>query len=389
MKNVFLNWQLGTNFGWGILGLNLFCHWANDPDLRPLMGRPITDDDIGQCDPLRVHRAFPAMDASNRFFSTIATAPDGRRTVDAILVDALGNGFPPTGCHGRFNIGRCIFENTALAQAKNALARYDALLVASNWSAELLAEATGRRPQVIFEGVDPSLFCPGPRSGLMEADRFYVFSGGKVEFRKGQDLVLDAFRKFSAGRRDCVLVTAWHSPWPQVSAGFRGRLPAALEIGANGMLDITGWAQRNGLDPRTVIDIGFVPNMLMPAVLREMDVCLQPSRAEACTNLPVKEAMACGLPVIAGVNTGMRDLLTDDNCIPLRAQGVVSAGNPGETSGWGESDVDEIVAALEFAYAEREKARAIGQRARHWLLEHERTWQAHARALKAWLLSLA
>ena len=32
---------------------------------------------------------------------------------------------------------------------------------------------------------------------------------------------------------------------------------------------------------------------------------------------------------------------------------------------------------------------AGGHRPRHWLLEHERTWQAHARALKAWLLSLA
>jgi len=61
-----------------------------------------------------------------------------------------------------------------------------------------------------------------------------------------------------------------------------------------------------------VIDIGLVPNPMMPTVLREMDVSLQPSRAEACTSLPVKEAMACGIPVIAAVNTGMQDLLNSD-----------------------------------------------------------------------------
>src|ERR1019366_7537777 len=151
-----------------------------------------------------------------------------------------------------------------------------------------------------------------------------------------------------------VLVTAWHSPWPQLSAGFKGRLTAALEIGADGALDIGKWVYQNGIDPQSVIDLGFVPNPLMPSVLREMDVSLQPSRAEACTNLPVKEAMACGVPVIAAFNTGMKDLLHDDNCIALKKQARIKDQNEASTDGWGESDVDEIVAALEFAYERRE-----------------------------------
>ena len=52
-----------------------------------------------------------------------------------------------------------------------------------------------------------------------------------------------------------------------------------------------------------MIDIGLVPNPMMPTVLREMDVSLQPSRAEACTSLPVKEAMACDASVV-GVPVG-------------------------------------------------------------------------------------
>jgi len=50
--------------------------------------------------------------------------------------------------------------------------------------------------------------------------------------------------------------------------------------------------------------------------------------------------------------------------------------------------MDEIIAGLEFAYEHREDARQIGARSREWLLQHDRTWQAHARALKAWLLSI-
>jgi glycosyltransferase involved in cell wall biosynthesis len=222
----------------------------------------------------------------------------------------------------------------------------------------------------------------------MDGSKFHIFSGGKVEFRKGQDLVLLAFKEFSAKHKDCVLVTAWHSLWPRLSAGFKGRLQFPVEIGAHGMLDVMRWVSQNGIDPRSVIDVGFVPNSLLPAVLRETDVALQPSRAEACTNLPVKEAMACGVPVIAAANTGMRDLLNGENCIRLEKQRGIDDPNQSSIDGWTESDVDEIVAALEFAYENRDEARQIGMRSREWLIAHDRTWKAHASALKSWLLSM-
>jgi glycosyltransferase involved in cell wall biosynthesis len=386
MKNVFLNWHLGNSFGWGILGLNLFCQWANDRDVCPLMGQPITREAFGIADPLRVGRAYAAIEHSNRFLADVRL-DDGKRRIDAIVIDALGNDFSPSNAYGARNIGRCIFEATNPPPMREALGKYDALLVASQWNADLLEHATGRRPKIVFEGVDTSIFCPGSKSGFMDPDKFYVFSGGKIEFRKGQDLVLLAFGKFAQTRDDCVLVTAWQSIWPHLSAGFKGRLAHAVERGKDGMLDIHKWACQNGIAPQSIVDVGLVPNPLMASVLREMDVSLQPSRAEACTNLPAKEAMACAIPVIAAVNTGMRDLLRDDNCIPLKRQHPVVHGDPASTQGWGESDVDEMVAALEFAYQRRQDAKRIGTRSREWLLEHDRTWQAHARDVKAWILS--
>ncbi len=392
MNDVFLDWHLGDRFGWGLVGLNLFLHWANDPAVRPLMGQPITREAFGPCDPLRLLRASAAIERSNRILAGLRGAPAGGRHIDATVIAALGNGFgldePADPRSGTLDIARCIFENTDLGRTRDALARYDALLVASNWNAELLQAATGRPAHVIFEGVDPSIFCPGPRSGLMDGSRFHVFSGGKVEFRKGQDLVLAAFARFAQKRRDAVLVTAWQSIWPHLSKGFQGRSAAPVDVTSNGLLDIAGWAERNGIDRRAIVDVGLVPNALMPSILREMDVALQPSRAEACTNLPVKEAMACGVPVIAAFNTGMRDLLTDDNAIVLRRQGAIGGPQAGSMIGWGESDVDEIVAALESAYERRDAARALGLRSREWMIDHGRTWQAHADALKRWVLSL-
>ena len=385
MRDVLLNWHLGSTFGWGILGLNVFLHWANDADLRPLCGQPVTSEAFAACDALRIGRAYAAIEHSNRALAELRPDSDGRTPVRGTVIDALGNDFAPSQRFGERNIGRCIFE-TASVPAR-ALGKYDALLTGSQWNAQRLAAATRHEVKVIHEGIDPSLFCPGPRSGLMDAQRFYVFSGGKAEFRKGQDLVLAAFRAFAAHRRDCVLVTAWHSIWPQLAVGLKGRVTAPLVLGPQGRLDIVGWAVRNGIDATQVIDVGLAPNALMPAILREMDVALQPSRAEACTSLPVKEAMACGVPVIAPFNTGLGDLLHEDNAIVLRRQGPVAPQGAIPVDDWGESDLDEMVAALEWAYTHREEARALGLRSREWLLAHGRTWQQHAAALKHWLLA--
>lgn len=391
-RDVLLNWGFGSTFGWSILGMNIFCQWANDPGLRPLMGKPIEDAGQHLTDPLRLLEVTPAIDESNKRLAALTSGWDGEDIleVDAKVIDPVGFGIRPSAFFGPINIGRCIFEDTRFGDAKGIFAKYDALLVASNWSAEILRAKTDKAIRIIHEGVDTSLFCPGAKSGVMDASKFYIFSGGKIEYRKGQDLVILAFREFAKKHPDAVLVTNWHNLWPKLSAGFKGRLEVPVQIGPHGWLDILKWIEDNGVNPKQVIDTGMVPNRIMPHILREMDVCLQPSRAEACTSLPVKEAMACGIPVIAGLNTGMRDLLTPENSLILTRQGPVRDSQLGDTGtdGWGESDVDEIVAQLEWAYQNRAAARGLGLAASRWIEREGRTWRSHAKALKEFALSL-
>jgi len=390
-RQVLLNWKAGNSFGWGLLGLGIVLHWACDPEIQPLMGVPMEPGDFPCNDPVRALAMAPAVRASNQFLAELCAGRVDLRERGVLVVDALGNGFlgPHLGRHGSHNVGRCVFEDTHIADKQSRLAKYDSLLCASGWNAAMLRAITRKPVTMIHEGVDHSQFFPGPRSGALDPGRFYVFSGGKIEYRKAHDLVLLAFREFAARHDDAVLVAAWHSPWPEVSAGFRGRLPAPLGRNAAGQLEIQRWVVENGVPARQFIQLPPMPNSMLPAVLREMDCGVQVSRCEPCTNLPAKEAMACGVPVILADNTGTRDLIDADNCVPIRSQGVVSGNAAGGAEGWGESSVDEIVAALEALYTDTQARRRIGARGAQWILEQGRTWRDHARELRSHLLSCA
>jgi glycosyltransferase involved in cell wall biosynthesis len=388
-KTILLGWQASSNFGWGLVGLNIFFHWAATPGLRPMLLLPIEEEDLRMVDPLRRQRAQAAIDFSNDAARKILAAIGSQKlAMDIPVIHGAGNGFGTPDQNrltGKPNIGRTIFEDTTIGPIMDRIEMYDALLCASEWAAGLLRAHTAKPVKVIHEAIDPSLFFPGPKSGMMDASRFYVFTGGKVEFRKGQDLVMLAFREFSRRHDDAMLVTSWQSPWAERAAGFKGRLEAPISLDANKKLDVKRWAAENGIDPNKVIDIGIIPNQLLPMVLREMDCALQPSRAEACTNMLVKEAMACGLPVIAAANTGVKDLIREGNCIPLlRQTPIVDRGNSG-CEGWGESDVEEMIEALERLYASAELRRTIGATAATFM--QDRTWGNHAAKLKDWLFS--
>jgi len=390
-RQVLLNWQADNTFGWGLLGLGLLLHWASDPDIQPLMGFPIGPNEVPCVDPLRMIVMGPDLLASNQLLPELAAGRLNLRERRMLVMDALGNGLdgPNLGHHGIHNVGRCVFENTQISDAGRRLAKYDSLLCASSWNEGLLRAHTSKPIAMLHEGVDHAQFSPGPRSGALDPNRFYIFSGGKIEFRKAHDLVLLAFREFAARHDDAVLVAAWHSPWPAVSAGFQGRLRAPLGRNAHGELDIRRWVTDNGIAPRQFLELPRMPNPMLPAILREMDCALQASRCEPCTNLPAKEAMACGVPVILADNTGTRDLVDADNCVALTSQASVP-GQPGwGTEGWGESSVEEIVAALEMLYTDTHSRKRIGARGAEWIIERRRTWRDHASALKSHLVNLA
>jgi glycosyltransferase involved in cell wall biosynthesis len=284
--------------------------------------------------------------------------------LDYPVLHALRNGFEPDLDHqdyiGVCNAGVIFFEDTAIGPDALGRARtYDVIVTGSTWNQEVARAAGIGHAIKVFQGIDPALFHPAPRRDLFPG-RFVVFSGGKLEFRKGQDIVVAAFRKFRETHEDALLAFAWANQWAE-SVETIGEAPntegAPEPFDDGAAFDVPAWLVANGIPEDAFVDLGMPPNDHMPLILREADAALFPNRCEPGTNLVAMEAMACGVPAILSGNTGHRDLIDGENCYVLREQKPVApaAGIAG-TEGWGESSVDEAVAALEAIYDDRAAA---------------------------------
>jgi glycosyltransferase involved in cell wall biosynthesis len=312
----------------------------------------------------------------------------GLNLATQLVLRAYGNGFigAPHGArlHGAKNVGVIFFEDTHFDDTAIAYAAlHDAVIAGSSWNAEVLRAYGLTNVRTVIQGIDPSVFHPAPRTGMF-GDRFVVFSGGKLEYRKGQDIVVAAFRQFVTSHPEALLVTAWQNHWPQLIADVElaGHVRGVPRV-ANGALQVGEWLVANGIPRQASIDVGLTPNALMGAIVREADVALFTNRCEGGTNLVAMECMAAGVPTIVSANTGHLDLTTTGGCFALRSQRTVKHPTKYYTGvdGWGESDVDEVVALLERLYADRELARERAEKGARAMAKL--TWQSQIAALLA------
>jgi glycosyltransferase involved in cell wall biosynthesis len=391
-RNVIINWGVSSYFGWGVYGLNLALAWAHDPDVQLTCANEVRLQDLA-VDSVRLGALMPCLQQSAAFRSQLEPLRGRAVTAQTPMLTALNGDLSASGGFdgtlvGTPTLGVTFFETAS--QTPEAIARaaaYPLIITGSSWNEQVLRAHGLTNVRTILQGVDPSLFHPAPRVSYA-GDRFLVFSGGKLELRKGQDIALAAFRKFAERHPDAVLVAAWHSPWPELARSVEATgLTAPVVFTAEGRLDAAAWAAASGISPQQFLDAGQTPNPLMPQLLRQMDVGLFPNRCEGGTNLVAMECMACGVPVILSGNTGHLDLIENDNCFVLERQGQLAGpiAQPfGETPGWGESDVDEAVEHLERAYRDRDAARRRGERGAATLAAL--TWTRTAAEVKAAVL---
>ncbi len=374
---VVLDWPIGTGTGWQVFGLNLALELARDGRVMPLLLEPA---DTSALHPLHRHALALPLAQQSELRDLLHSAGAAGLQSDYPVLRALGNGFRGNESGRRLtsdrDLGVIFFEDTALTVDALARARAcDAIIAGSAWNGAVLRAAGLPGVHVVPQGIDPAIFHPAPRSGLLR-DRFVVFAGGKLEYRKGQDLVVAAFREFASRHRDALLMTAWHNPWPQTMVGLdtAGHVRGLPALDARGRLALEPWLMTNGIGPEALLDLGGLPNHQMAQTIREADVALFPNRCEGGTNLVAMETMACGVPAILSANTGHLDLLAEpDAAIPLTRQQPVRGRCPlyRGTEGWGESDVAEMVERLEEVYRDRNTAAARGERGARFL---HRAW---------------
>jgi glycosyltransferase involved in cell wall biosynthesis len=360
-QRVVIHWGLSSLHGWGVYGLNLAMAWAGDASMEAATDYEIAPKHI-TLDPLQWHALASFRSRSANLRAQLLRQKAEPITLNSVLLTALGNDLQPQpGSHGgalmgRPSFGTVFFEREALGpKARESLAPHAAIIAGSSWNAEVLRAHGAPAVELVLQGIDPALFHPAPRRGLFPG-RFVVFSGGKLEARKGQDNVIAAWRIFAERHPDALLIAGWHNHWPEGARSIdASRRAKPLPFRADGVPDIAAWVAANGIRAEQFLDLGVVPNALLPAMLREADAALFPNRCEGGTNLVAMEAMACGVPTILSANSGHLDLLQDGTALALADQRPIAA-----VPGWRESNVEEIVAALETLYTDRARAAAIG-----------------------------
>jgi glycosyltransferase involved in cell wall biosynthesis len=364
--HVGIAWQIGSTFGWGVYGTQLalgLTRRGRLPTLLELPG-PLT------LDALEGVRLKPAMEFRPRLVELIQKQGEGPIVCQFPVLHARGNNaelqfgrlsprIRGTANHACIFFDRTTFSPEAIAQ----LNRFDSVIAGSAWNGAYLRDLGVRNVIDNIQGIDASRFHPAPRRGLL-GDRFAIFSGGKIEHRKGQDIVAAAFRAFRQRHDDAVLVTSWHNAWPRAE-GVREIMRSNVFDGADlldgeGRIDVRRWLSRNGVPEDSVIALPEIPNALLPPVIRECDVAIFPNRCEGGTNLVAMETLALGVPSLLSANTGHMDLLDRQIGFALADQSPVrEADSSPDHDVWGESSVDEIVERLEAVYRNREAFREV------------------------------
>ncbi|CAO3425388.1 glycosyltransferase family 4 protein [Azospirillum doebereinerae] len=380
-QNLALTWQLSEIHGWGLVGVHTALYLL-DHDRPPLLlERPL----LATLRPENREKLAALMAGHERIGVIAGQVPDTVVVINGwTVLHALANGFVEGPTSARFrgsrNVGVIAFEDSRFDAATLERARgYDKIVVHSTYNRDLLLEQGVLDVGCAFQGIDPSELPTLPPTGRF-GDRFVIFSGGKLEFRKGQDIVLTAFHRFHERHPEALLVTAWHNYWPHTSGTIAESplTPAPPMIGENGKLRIVEWAMAHGVPPEGFVDMGFIARHQIAAILGDCHAAVFPNRCEGATNLVAMEAMACGVPVILSANTGHLDLIRENNCLPLRDQTPV-VDPTGARRGWGESAVEEVVEQLERVYTDRAAARACAEEGRAFMCG-ERSWRAFAKS---------
>jgi glycosyltransferase involved in cell wall biosynthesis len=291
-----------------------------------------------------------------------------RDSADVIFQPLADNNFTPSAPLGKRNVAMSFFEFALGPDAKANADKFETVFVGSTWCQQRCVEAGIHNTRVLIQGVDGDTFKPQPPR---EPDgTIRIFSGGKFEYRKGQDLVIAAFREFAEAHPEAHLVCAWHNPWPQ--------LFASMESVPNFPPD---WKWRLARDDgqhqlfrRFLIQCGIessqftiLPQLSQRDLAREMartDFGLFPNRCEGGNNLVMQEYLATGKLAVANTATGQWD---------MRCEDILEIPCTKDENHWAVQTVDDIVRSMIHAASDHEPLELPS--AWRW------TWEAAARTV--------
>jgi glycosyltransferase involved in cell wall biosynthesis len=361
---IYIGLPYGSSFGWGVLGREIMLAMSRLTDIRVLAPPGVQQNLDDEFDRYQMRRL---MATSQKNWRQV----NGTWTLDGPMIQAaFGRGLEPfvPQITPPAHVGFGVFEESVLPQATITRARelFKHVATGSTYCAEVLRQHGLTNVSVVFHGVDSTLFHPREELRSFWQDKFVIFSGGKFELRKGQDIVIRAYKVLQDRHADVALVNSWYNIWAFARETMAGSKLIKYQPPPNN--DYISWMNgllaANGLDVDRVITVGLRDNRLLPRLYHATDLGFFPNRCEGGTNMVLMEYMACGKPVLASFNSGHKDVVRGENAVLIQQHKPMEIRNgPELTATWNDPDLDEAIEKLEWCYQHRDELQRLGQQA--------------------------
>ena len=250
----------------------------------------------------------------------------------------------------------------------------------SHWAA-LAFERFGfpaGRIHVVPHGIDPAVLRPddvsraATRNELGLQGHFCFLSVGAMTWNKGLDVLLAAFARVVETEPDVrLLLKGSDALYP--SRQLVREVVGDLEAGA-----------RRAVAERLIYDGRTLSAQAMARLFRAADCYVSPYRAEGF-NMPVLEAMACGVAVLCTAGGPTDEFTTPAFARPIRSRPLRRQLSEKESGDALEPDCEHLIELMREAVREGDRTRAAGALAAVHAAEHF-TWDAVTDRLVAELL---
>lgn len=265
-----------------------------------------------------------------------------------------------------YRIGYTMLETTGIpSEWVRQCNRMDELWVPSPFNAWSFRKSGVRRPiRVMPLGlIDTHYFNPEIKGYPIEGQYTFlsIFEWGE---RKAPEILLRAFNKAFKKEEPVLLVCKYSNSDPEISPD---QIIDSLQLDPNGGRIFFSENEN-------------VPYYQLPQLYCSADCFVLPTRGEGW-GMPILEAMACGLPVVASYWSAQQYFMNDTNSYPLQVSLIDAVAKCPYYNGfkWAEPSESHLARLLRHVYTHQEEAAQKGRQAAGDVLKK---WSLHVTAMR-------
>ncbi|GBD03881.1 Phosphatidyl-myo-inositol mannosyltransferase [bacterium HR19] len=185
------------------------------------------------------------------------------------------------------NLGYILFKHFM----KPFLKKLDVKIAVSKTAQNEIEKYFGKQDmKIVPPGIDTEIY--SPHRAEKEKDSVNMLFVGRLDERKGIDILLSAFRKVK-----------------KFGIKKGKKLPLKLKIAGDGPMRKI--VEKEKVREKNIEFMGFVPEKKLPEIYASSDFCVFPSKGGESFGIVLIESMACASPPIASNIKGYKDVIED------------------------------------------------------------------------------